>query len=356
MGDCTIPRYPGGEGTNVTVSGSVWDHSWHNNWKDAWIIRDGYGTEGDGTDLTYRAGTTVTFDDATIVLGEDAPLMIDVPSAIRVNVSEEVTFTVDIYDYDGDIHNLLMLPTTEYDRLDRSYPDTQTGGASGERVVEILTYDPWDEMAYYTNRDGQFVLGVMPEELTELALGEVRYQTIEITFNHTPNTWDHTRSWDDVTAEVTIEIVGENDRPEWLGDAASSPLEGPGFAMRDLASLADDPDSDDDGTSLSYEIVSISPGFDALIEGTQLSVTRAQGSEWLYADEAATGEVTLRATDRHGAATNDLAVEFAIYGEDRPLDVHVAATEFDYAGAGIDPAATADYGVLYNIYLTDEAL
>lgn len=162
----------------------------------------------------------------------------------------------------------------------------------------------------------------------------------------------------DVT-EFALQVIGVNNAPT-LPDAEFAWDEYDGMLGIDLSALGSDPDSDNDGSSLSYAVTGLSPDTYADVIGSTLYV----GSQSNLAEgDIRELNVELTATDRHGAmATGDVSV--TITGENEaPLlqnSVLFIANEgeeksWNLAGLGYDgdPDDTPET-LLYNpIYYAD---
>ena len=128
---------------------------------------------------------------------------------------------------------------------------------------------------------------------TELAEDE----TDSVTFSYTAEDSQGART----TSDVRITFLGLNDGPTL--DAGTLSTDEDNLATLDLATLGDDVDSDDDGTTLTYEIVTGPTEGSATITGTTLSFDPGDAFQDLAVGENRDLEVTIRATDRHGAST-----------------------------------------------------
>jgi VCBS repeat-containing protein len=142
--------------------------------------------------------------------------------------------------------------------------------------------------------------------------------------------------------DVTIEIKGSNDAPTLLDTSASLTEDTPEIAI-DLAALGSDPDAGEDGSTLSYQLLSATPGGTAQIIGSALSFSTGTDFQELSQGEAATVELLVLATDQRGA-TDTGQVSLTIAGQnDAPTLTGASRTvaEGD-AALSIDLAALAD--------------
>jgi VCBS repeat-containing protein len=142
--------------------------------------------------------------------------------------------------------------------------------------------------------------------------------------------------------DVTIEIKGSNDAPTLLDTSASLTEDTPEIVI-DLAALALDPDAGEDGSTLSYQLLSATPGGTAQILGSSLIFTTGTDFQELSQGEAATVELLVLATDQRGA-TNTGQVSLTVTGlNDAPTLTGASRTVAEGDGPlSIDLAALAD--------------
>jgi VCBS repeat-containing protein len=126
----------------------------------------------------------------------------------------------------------------------------------------------------------------------------------------------------EVTATVEVTVTGENDAPTLAAGAGDADEDGAPIRI-DLTALGDDPDAEDDGNTLDYEIV-IGPA-----EGNGSAAIDAETGELVFDpgtdfQELAGGETTeveidVRATDSRGATSATNTVTVTVTGtEDAP--------------------------------------
>ncbi|MBB3232166.1 Ig-like domain-containing protein [Halomonas stenophila] len=174
------------------------------------------------------------------------------------------------------------------------------------------------------------------DELHALAEGE----TWTDSFIYAIQDGNRPLSW----ARVTVTVTGSNDAPTLAAGVGAAAEDGAVITV-DLATLGDDVDSDDDGTSLGYAI-STAPGEgSASISGSTL--TFDPGSDFQDLAEGETREVVIgvTATDAHGAtATNDVTV--TVTGKnDAPVAIDsLVATNQDREASGSLTAFDPDNG------------
>lgn len=164
-----------------------------------------------------------------------------------------------------------------------------------------LTTDGGREILLFAADDGSifFSIGATFENL---ALGE----TDAVVFTYMASDENGFSSTEYAT--VTMVINGLNDAPTLQSGTISAVEDGPAVSL-DLALLADDPDSDDDGTSLSYAVTD--QPFEGSVSISDSTLTFDPGSDF---QDLATGEtrdvvVQVTATDSHGEiAINDFTI------------------------------------------------
>ncbi|MFD1344590.1 hypothetical protein [Litorisediminicola beolgyonensis] len=298
----TDDKVRGGNGFDVMVySGSIWDFfiKWGD--RDALIVSDLNRDDGYmGLDNLYKF-EALQFDDAYMLLTEDNPTTIDAPDGpVRVTVGETVTYTVTITDYDDLFEYNFNDAASVYDTGILYWDYTGGGWTRMGRQTELtFRYTP-DRVNIYRTFD--------PVVLAE---GEIREQRIVFDIVMPDGTV--------IQQETVIELVGVNDAPVLEeGFRSLSATQGQTAAFLDLAAIASDIDSDDDGATLNFEILSAPAGFGARIEGGRLVLDPGSAVDGFDTDEFLEGEVVLRAVDRHGAASNEITVDLTVYGAGLP--------------------------------------
>ncbi len=335
----------------LVVDGSVWDYSWQI-WGGNWELWDKTNFTGD---VVLYDVEEIQFNDYTIVLGEELPLEILTapPERLVVQAGGEASFDFVLRDMDDHIDvKIANENEIAYGSawLDPNYDDSIYGKNSQE-VSYTFNYD-YDR--YYQDYTGG------PVE--ELAEGEE--YTITITLD--VKTSDFWLDADDPGRgefhELTFDlvIVGENEAPTILGSGEVEAVEDAGETRFDLSGFGADIDTDDDGSSLTYEIVSADGGLDVWIDGAELVLTANSLLDTATSDEVATGEVVIRAIDRHGAATEGtVTIDLTVRGIDdtpAPPDYLLPDGTIDFAALGVPSADQFDFGAqIVDTWFLDEA-
>ncbi|MEC3860473.1 Ig-like domain-containing protein [Mesobacterium sp. TK19101] len=134
-----------------------------------------------------------------------------------------------------------------------------------------------------------------------LALGETRDVVIQVTATDARG--------ESAVNDVTVTVTGRNDAPT-LADAPLPMIEADETLSFDLATLANDIDSDDDASSLTYAVLSQTGGGLASVSGSVLNFDPQGAFDSLAGDEIAEVVVQVQVTDRHGAsAQRELVVQ-----------------------------------------------
>ena len=122
---------------------------------------------------------------------------------------------------------------------------------------------------------------------------------------------------DTATATVTVTVTGKNDDPT-MADGELIAVEDGSQVQLSLAALGDDPDSDDDGSTLNYAITS-GPGNNegnATITGTTLRYDPGSNFQSLAEGQTDTVEIDIRASDNaNPAGTDNGTVTVRIFGK-----------------------------------------
>jgi VCBS repeat-containing protein len=148
------------------------------------------------------------------------------------------------------------------------------------------------------------------------------------------------------TQTVTITIAGTNDAPTMTAEVAAAVEDGPTVDV-DLSALGDDVDSDDDGTTLTYSIVSQPSAGSAsidLLDGTTLTFDPGSDFQDLAQGETRQVIVQVQATDTHGAVSNTADIVVTITGtNDAPtMTAGVVAAAEDGPTVDVDLTTLGD--------------
>lgn len=353
----------GSSGTDTLVlDGSIWDYDWSRSIEKGidWKLTDTSG--GTGTDLLSGI-EILQFNDATIVLGEDLPMAISgAPETFAVTEDEDASFSFTILDLDDNQVDVKLgsptgnwTETTEYGRITvLSNTDSYSNGS--------YKWGPQSTQQVY---DFSFEYN---EAGASLAEGEVWIETVTL-YVTTTSAEDFFGYSAKETREVTFDLVviGVNDAPTIRG-TASFLADDTGEWRFDLSALGDDIDSDDDGASLDYEIVSVTQiytdhryPFTITTDGSTLVVSPEGLPIGLTTDEDSWAKVELRAVDSHGAVSDgtttvDVTLQGTATGAVR-ASVLGADGEIDLSSVSFDPADILDYGTetLFAAGYTDPA-
>ena len=332
----------GGGGVDTVVfEGSVFDYAWSET-NQGLRVRDWNTQDGDmGTD-TISGVEWMQFDDALIEVGVDAPSNIVLPDEIRVTVGDTVSTRFIIEDLDEDVHYSLG-QQSELQGLIQIRNWDNINGWEGERVSFDFIVNTTPGEASYS----------FTPEMTALALGEEMSITWDLDYAIGSGL---TSELEWTTHVVDITYVGLNDAPEVTKPWQQYLYQRPDRDVKafDLSTLADDIDSDDDGTTLTYEINWSSPGYDVWIEGHTLYYAGAEIPVELSADEIQTGWMGIRVTDQHGAEAGDLIrFKLDMAGENEVKPVYVKYTGLDKDALGITDDDAIEVGAWIDWYLTE---
>ncbi len=322
----------------LVVDGSVWDYEWRE-----WSNWELHNWSNHADDVTLHDVEVIRFNDYEIVLGEEIPMevLIAPPEELRVEAGGEASFTFSIRDMD-DLIDVTILNEAEI--------------AYGSAWL-----DPVDEQSIYGNNSqlrtynlhydyDRFYRDYTDGPVEELAEGEEYVLPITLRIK-TSNFWldadDPDRAeFHELTFDLVI--VGENEAPQISGSGELEAVEDGGEMRFDLSAFGYDIDNDDDGGTLTYEIVSSIGGLDAFIDGTDLVLTASTLLDTATSDEFATGSVEIRAVDRHGAATSETAtVDLTVRGVDDtapPPDYLRPNGDIDFDAMDLGGAQIFDFG------------
>ena len=314
----------------VVYSGSIWDYDISPGRKGKWIVTDLNPADGDtGTD-TLGNIDWLQFDDARMSLTSDNPLIVTAPDTVRLTVGDTADITLVGVDYDGGMPRIDYLNYAsnrqfgdvrigEYDQLSSS-----TGGLL-EKTYRYTTFD-----GYHYPYVGSPLTEKYSHVSLMLAEGEILEQDLVFLIYSQDES---------VRVTVNLEVVGVNDAPVLAdSDRRLHATDGVLAATLDLAALGSDIDSDDDGSTLTYKLLSATDGFGISIDGTELTVAGGAATAGLDSDESLTGEMTLVAVDSHGAVSNEITLQATVTGSGRPTEPYLTADDgIDWAAMGIVP-------------------
>ncbi len=345
-------EFKGRGGTDTAIlSGSIWDYSWRSystSRGTMWEVTDENALDGDtGTD-TLDSVEILRFDDAEITLGQEQPvrLLTELPDELRVIVGEtssfDVTFedlddremSIQIHEFGGDLPYGTLSALPDYDG------DYRYGEMSIRRSY-TFTYDG-------TPRYGDSDPRVLAEDEEFVQMMEIIVTTRNIWLD---GTFGDGSGFEYTKYQIPLIIVGVNDAPTISGTGTLRAFEDGRVRELDLSGFGSDIDSDDDGHSLTYEIVSAPHGFQVSIAGNKLRLDPSNLQDNMTSDERMRGTVEIRAIDRHGAASEGtITLDLVLRGKDDtppPSDYLTSSGGIDYGAMGVDPANATDLGALY---------
>ena len=337
-----------GSGTDtLVIDGSVWDYDW------SWTSEK--GVDWKLTDTSGQTGVDklsnveiLQFNDATIVLGEDIPMEIfDAPTTFEVMEDETTEFSFIVRDIDDNDAEVRFESGFNY--LDTAFGRMRVGTNMESFDNGLYLWGPQSTQRVF---DFEFSYN---ETGASLAEGEIRIETVTL-FVTTTSSEDFFGYTAKETREVTfdVQITGVNDAPTIAGYAAFE-MTNAGSNTFELSALGNDIDSDDDGTTLTYDIVSVSQiygdhryPFDIATDGNQLLVSPDGLPVGLATDEESWAEVELQTIDRHGAVSeNTIVVDITMAGtatgslRSSVLDMN---GDVDLSSVTFGPDDIVDYG------------
>ncbi len=170
--------------------------------------------------------------------------------------------------------------------------------------------------------------------LDALAEGEVQTVTLTVTATDAHGAT--------ASNDITVTITGTNDAPTLAAAVLAAQEDTPSLAL-DLASLGDDVDSDDDGSTLTYAITGAPAIGTASITGTTLNFDGGAGLDELAEGEEQTVTIGISATDAHGAVVTS-SVDITITGQNDGPTLAAAALDIEEDGpsVSIDLATLGD--------------
>ncbi|MEM8729895.1 MAG: Ig-like domain-containing protein, partial [Pseudomonadota bacterium] len=195
------------------------------------------------------------------------------------------------------------------------------------------------------------------EDLTVTDVGEAAFGTVVLnpdgTITYTPNpnasgedSFSYTVSdgeGETATGLVTVTVTAVNDAPEVADTTRAATEDGVAVDVL-LADLGSDPDGEDDGETLSYEITGDPSGGTASIDGTTLSFDPGADFQDLSAGQTRDVQIEVTATDAQGeTATGTVTVTVTGVNDAPNLDDGTgvatedgAAVDIPLAGLGSD--------------------
>ncbi|MEM1386427.1 MAG: tandem-95 repeat protein [Pseudomonadota bacterium] len=121
------------------------------------------------------------------------------------------------------------------------------------------------------------------------------------------------------TTTLAITVTGSNDAPSVAAGALAATEDGP-VATLDLSALGSDPDSGEDGSSVTYAISAVPADGTASIVGQELRLDPGASFQSLALGETSVVTIGITATDSAGAASASADVEVTITGtNDAPV-------------------------------------
>ena len=140
-------------------------------------------------------------------------------------------------------------------------------------------------------------------------------------------------------------VTGANDNPYIDRFEAVSLDVASGQSVIDLSAFGIDIDSDDDGSTLTYSIISVEGGHEFIIDGSNLIHVDTGLLDSVSTTEHVDFAVTLVATDRHGATSRETDLMVSLYGTQQAVtSVLDPSGNIDYSVLGIAPDEPVNYG------------
>mgnify|MGYP003638398317 CR=1 FL=1 len=238
-------------------------------------------------EVVDEAGNVVTETVTIIVAGtNDAPVAED----IHISTTEDNSVSSVLIATDVDAND-----TLSYSVVDAPNPLT-------EGTVSVLP-------------NGQFSF-TPAEALNALAVGE----SVEVTFTYKASDGDA----EDI-AEVTVTVTGANDKPV-IDDISITHQEDQAAQTIDISAFISDPDSDDDASTLTYSVATVSKGSLTDLGNGVLEFDPQGDFEYLGVGDTANVNVVLQVTDSHGATTAQNIVIRVTGENDAPVAELAAVT------------------------------
>ena len=219
---------------------------------------------------------------------------------------------------------------------------TVNGNFAGDDIdseddVNSLTYaitSTPSEGSVQNNNDGTFTFDP-DSDFQDLALGETR----DVTFQYTAT---DTRTATSTAGTVTVTVTGTNDNPT-AGAVGIDATEDGSAVNGNFA--GDDTDSDDDQSTLSYDItVDLDAGEGSVINNNDGTFTFDPGSDFQDLNQGETRQVTFQyaATDDHSAVSTSATVTVTVTGVNDDPTVSNLGIEATEDGSTVDGSFAGD--------------
>ncbi|NSY40902.1 Ig-like domain-containing protein [Leisingera sp. ANG59] len=325
-------------------------------------------SDDDGTTLTYTiagmpaegvasiSGTTLTFypgaDFQDLAEGEtrDATVTIEATDSHGATASNDVVITVT-----GTNDAPYLTASTSAAQEDDPSIDVNLAALGedvdsdddGTTLTYAITGAPSGGSASISGTTLSFDPGA---DFQDLAEGETRDVTVTIEATDSHGTT--------ASNDVVITVTGTNDAPQVQStifvtqvseDADFAGVVAPNYF--ELNNRADDADSDDDASTLTYDFFNPVNSGGHFVEGAfpnlfdnDVQFYPDNGFQHLAVGESEVVTIDFNAADSHGAVSNTGTLQFEVVGEnDRPtLDTGVGAAEEDGPGIDVDLAVLGD--------------
>ena len=306
----------GGAGIDTAVfSGLITEYSWT-------TTNKGYNISGPDGDDSLEDIEVLQFDDFLYNLdGNNAPVVTHPTTTITTDINTPIEFSISGYDIDDP--SFIYYTTGYIHGLTRtSYVETDI--ALGQKVDADYIYDP------------------TKSNFLALAEGEAHTETVVLRYGSSQQGY--------TTTTFDIIAYGVNDAPElWVGTSNQrrTVYEDGGEERYDLSALATDIDSDDDGTSLTFEVVTPVDGLSVTFEGSVMVIDALDNFQLLSYGQYQDETIQIRVVDRHGAVSNTIDFDIRIEGADDPIANYLNADgSINYTALGVDPEASPFRGVV----------
>lgn len=205
----------------------------------------------------------------------------------------------------------------------------RVSSVNGTALIGSLSTDllSSDGITYHLVIDANGNLNIqMPPQANNLSLGQT--DTISFTYQLS----DKNGFASAAPANVIVTILGTNDGPVLQSGHLNSAEDGPAVSLN-LATLGDDLDSDDDGSTLIYSVVNQPTGGLVTIQGTTLIFDPGKDFQNLAAGQTLDLTFDVAAMDRHGALTTN-QITITVSGAD---ERHILLTGWEGGPNGWNP-------------------